>query len=56
MEDGYFTLMKLYAKTRDYKSVYKQYERLIDMTKEEYNSLPEPRITKWYEEWKKSSK
>ncbi|HLQ82392.1 MAG TPA: response regulator [Pseudogracilibacillus sp.] len=56
MEDGYFTLMKLYAKTRDYKSVSKQYEWLIDMTKEEYNSLPEPEITKWYEEWKKSSK
>ncbi len=56
MEDGYFTLMKLYAQTRDYKTVGKQYERLLDMTKEEYDRLPEPKITKWYEEWKKSSK
>ena len=53
MEENYFILMKLFAKTRDYQSVKQQYERLTKMMQAEYNDLPAKEIVDWYNKWKK---
>ena len=51
MEESYFILMKLFAETRDYKSVEQQYERLVEMMNLEYNEQPDEEIINWYESW-----
>lgn len=51
MEESYFILMKLFAKTRDLQSVRFQYEKLCVMMDEEYNAEPCNEIKSWFKNW-----
>ncbi|UFJ41044.1 response regulator [Brevibacillus humidisoli] len=53
VEEGYFTLMRLYDRLGDRDSVEQQYHKLVKMLEEEFGAEPHPSIQQWFRLWKK---
>ncbi|WP_139017872.1 response regulator [Bacillus andreraoultii] len=53
LQDSYLMLMLVYDKLGDIHHVEKQYEKLTQMMKEEFNTLPNEEIREWYRNWVK---
>lgn len=51
-ESIYFQLMKLYAETNNYSAVELQYNTLVKMLKENFDTAPKEEIQKWYADFK----
>ncbi|MEJ8546672.1 response regulator [Brevibacillus borstelensis] len=55
MEEGYFHLMKLYARLNHQGEVSKQFQLISTKLREEFDVAPSKELTEWYEQWKKGS-
>lgn len=51
-DESYFILMQLYDVLGDRYSVQEQYDKLIQMLKDEYEATPDESIQQWYLQWK----
>ncbi|GIP33749.1 response regulator [Paenibacillus sp. J2TS4] len=51
-EEGYFGLMRIYAKIGDYGGVRNQYQLLVENMKEELGVEPSANVIDWYEQWR----
>lgn len=51
LDYSYFMLMKLYAQSGDMYNVERQYNRLKQVLKEEFNAKPNKSIKYWYQNW-----
>lgn len=53
-EEGYYTLMQLYARQQIPSAVHRRYRMLDNMLMDEFNERPSPYVTEWYQEWAKN--
>lgn len=56
LQDSYFMLMRIYDKHGDLYNVEKQYFKLVEMLKEEFNTIPSQYIRDWYKGWLEKQK
>ena len=54
LQDSYLMLMRIYDKQGDIHNVEKQYFKLNQMMKEEFDTLPNEEIRNWYRNWIKN--
>jgi len=51
LQDSYFILMRIYDKNGDIYNVEKQYLKLLNMLKDEFNTIPNQTIKDWRKKW-----
>lgn len=51
LADSYYFLMKIYDKLGDIYNVEKQFSKLVEMFKTEFNTVPPIHIKDWYRKW-----